>query len=680
MRSRQQLIGIWLLLAGACLFIPLGLIAWLETRNTLDGPSRIVVWCLAFLPGALVLCGGALLERKLLAPLRQLQVLLARLIASPDARGDFPLSGWLINLEPDLDRIRSGWREDRARIEHAHQEGAGKAAFIQEELESVVQELATPLLICDRHQRLLLFNPAAQNVFAENPALGLGRSISQLIPHSSLGETLRQLPDNGSPRQLLLPGRSRWYRCDLRRLGARHGGALITLHDTTHELSAEQSWRRSLATLVPRMRGHLGSLNSAAQLLEQATDDPQILDRLHGAIIEEGDALARELDGLTRVIESQQLSQARLEETWSNDLLAALSERLADQQISITPVGIPVWLKVDAPAVLSMLSVLIRLLQQEVSINALDIEPLLGNRRVYLDLTWHGEPISHARIQQWETTALFDDPFSPRISDVLSQHGAELWSRAGARRGLACLRLPLPASERGLEPATPALTTDRDARPEFHDFSIAELPPPDSQLQKIPLTQLEMVVFDTETTGLELRKGDRVISLAACRIVNGRLLAQDYYDQLVNPERPIPPQSTRIHGLCDDDVNQAPPVAVVLPRFREYVGRGVLVAHNAAFDLLALNLAAEGSELQFDMPVLDTLALSRALDPTLEAHGLDALADRFQIQFPPGTRHTALGDARVTAELVLALIPRLESRGVMNLGDALEFQKQGALS
>ncbi|MDP1136848.1 3'-5' exonuclease, partial [Klebsiella pneumoniae] len=78
------------------------------------------------------------------------------------------------------------------------------------------------------------------------------------------------------------------------------------------------------------------------------------------------------------------------------------------------------------------------------------------------------------------------------------------------------------------------------------------------------------------TTGLDLRGGDQIISLAACRILRGRLLAQDSFDQLINPQRPIPPDSTAIHHLTDADGANAPPIEVVLPRFHQYVGPGVL--------------------------------------------------------------------------------------------------------
>ncbi|GGB89393.1 DNA polymerase III subunit epsilon [Marinobacterium zhoushanense] len=671
MPPRQHLLGLWLLLTGVLLFSGVGVLLWLDSALKLAAAQRTTIWLLCLLPGVLALVIGMLLEKRLFRPLRQFQVLLARLVAAPDAQSDFPLDGWLSPLQPDLDQIREGWRGDRERTRIAHDEGAAHAAYIQQELEGLLQILDLPLLICDEHQRLLLFNPAARTLFHDQPALGLGRQVSQLLPHTSLSEALHHLPTDGTPRQLLLPGDTRWLRCELRRLDARHGGALIVLHDTTHELEAGQRWRRALAELLPRLRGHTGSMHSAVEALLQAEDNVELKHRLVQAISEESRNLAQRVGELTRLVESQQLSQSALEDTWSNDLFQALQERLATQSIKLTAIGIPVWIRVDGPALLAMLELLILRLSASLNTHSLDVEVLLGNHRVYLDLIWAGSPVSEQLLNQWRTLPLFDDALSPKVSDVLNQHDADLWSLMRKPEARACLRLPVPSSLRGSAPRS----TDAELeRPEFHDFSIADLPPPDTVQAGTPLTQLEMIVFDTETTGLNLRGGDRIISIAACRIINGRLLAQDSFDQLVNPQRDIPATSTSIHGLRNEDVANAPPIDIVLPRFNQYVGSGVLVAHNAAFDLLAVRMAGDECGLTFDMPVLDTLLLSRALDPTFEGHGLDALAERFQLIFPPGTRHTALGDARVTAELLLALLPRLRARGVNTLEDALALQ------
>ncbi|WP_432695681.1 exonuclease domain-containing protein [Marinobacterium sp. YM272] len=675
MAPRQRLLGYWMLATGALAAAGVFGAIWLHTRLIPDTTTSAVIWLLAATPATLSLVVGLLLESRLLRPLRQFQVLIARLTASPDAAGDFPLDGWLASAQADFDHLRLGWRNDRELMRHAREEGARHADQIRQELEAVLDVLEIPLLICDDHQRILLFNPCAERMFRDRQPLGLGRRLGQVIPHASLGEALRQLPEDGSPRQLLLPDQAHWLRCEIRRLGGKHGEALILLRDTTELLTSEQSWRRKLAAQLPRLRAHAGNLSSAAQALMQADCNAPVSARFGKMIEEENQTLAANIDGLSRLLETEPLKHARLDEIWSNDLLGALADSLGGTPAELTPTGIPLWLRADGPTLLALLHLLLTRLADATGSHQFYAEPLLGNRRVYLDLSWQGPAVNESQLAGWRDLTLFDEPLSPRVGDVLEMHETDLWNIPREMEGESCLRLPLPASLRGLEPrqARQAATADR---PEYHDFTIADLPAPDQDLANIPLNQLEMVVFDTETTGLNLRAGDRIISIAACRIVNGRLLAQDYFDQKVNPGRPIPAESTAIHGLIDSDVEHSPPIAVILPRFRQYLGQGVLVAHNAAFDLLAVRLPGAEAGIEFDRPVLDTLLLSRALDPTLEGHGLDALSERFDLHFPPGTRHTALGDARVTAELLLALLPRLAARGVETLGDALALQRR----
>ncbi len=670
MPNRQNLIGIWLLLTGVAFAVGIGLSLTLISQLPPPAPL-LLIWILGLLPGALMMCVGLLLERSLFSPLRQLQVLLARLLASPDAQSDFPLSGWLSPLQSDLDQIRQHWRSDRLQLKNAREEGAREAASIQQELESLVQSLSLPLLICDKYQRLLLFNQAAVELFGQHSPLGLGRPLNQILPHSSLKDALNNFDSDSAPHPLLLPSEHHWLRCEIRALGGNSEHRLITLEDSTAALQTDQHWQKSLSELLPQLRRHAGSLGSATDALVQSRDNPELARRFEQAIAEDNQGLANTLNQLTHLIESHQLGHARLEDTWSNDLCHALQAKLTPASIEITPIGIPAWIKVDGPSLLAALECILRSLHQLQGVDQFELEFLLGNRRVYLDIGWQGQSIRGTQLSSWKELSLFDDPLSPRIADVLSQHGAELWSLPSTQEGMpVLLRLPLPASERGLMPR-PAV----QPRPEFHDFSLAKQAPPPEDLANLPLEQLELVVFDTETTGLDLRGGDRIISLAGCRILNGRLLADDSFDQLINPQRTIPSASTAIHGLKDEDVAHSPPVEIVLPRFHRYASNAVLVAHNAAFDLLALQLA--GPEIEFTNPVLDTLLLSQALDPSLDTHGLDALAERFGLQFPPGTRHTALGDARVTAELLLCMLPRLRARGIKTLGEALALQAKG---
>jgi DNA polymerase-3 subunit epsilon len=117
-------------------------------------------------------------------------------------------------------------------------------------------------------------------------------------------------------------------------------------------------------------------------------------------------------------------------------------------------------------------------------------------------------------------------------------------------------------------------------------------------------------------------------------------------------------------------VKDKPPLLVVLPQFREFIGDAVLVAHNAAFDLKFLTLKEAESGIRFDMPVLDTLLLSVFLHDHTSKHSLDSVAERFGIEVRG--RHTALGDALVTAGVFLKMLDVLEARGIATLDQAIE--------
>jgi DNA polymerase III subunit epsilon len=669
--KRQRLIGLWLLLSGISLLGGAIFAAWLDSLFQPQGLARLVLWLGCFSGGGTIFLVGLLLERMLFTPLRHLQVQLARLVANPDAREDYPPEGWLRGLGPDLMRVREAWRSDRARLATAHAEGARSAARIRQELETLLQVLDTPLLLCDYHRRLLLFNQAAESLFENHPGLGLGKRLDALLPVSSLQDSLGKLPDNGSPRELLIPSNERWLHVTMRRVPQSNGETLLTLTDATTAWTSEMGARAGLAERVAPLRRHSASLASAAEALSSARHarhvDDSLRQRLETVIGEECNALGSEIENLGRLIEDMQQQGERLVPLWSNDLWQSLNERLAENPINVVPIGMPAWLKGDAPTLLVMLEALLERLSQHADTTDFESELLLGNRRVYLDLIWPGRPLPQRELARWGEQRLETLPLSPRVGDLLRQHASDAWSLADSDGIHARLRLPLPAVERVGAPPS-----QLPPRPEFHDFGIADLPPPDAELAQRPLRALEVVAFDTETTGLELRRGDTVISLGACRIVNARLLASDNFDVRVDPGKPIPPASTAIHGITDDDVAGAPPLPVILPRFRDYIGDAVILAHNAAFDLLALQ--SPGSGVSLEMPVLDTLLISRALDESLDGHDLDTLADRYDLSFPPGTRHTALGDARVTAELWLALLPRLEARGIETLEQALMLQ------
>ncbi|WFE71997.1 3'-5' exonuclease [Halomonas sp. M1] len=668
--KRQRLIGLWLILSGISLLGGAIFAAWLDAQLAPTGLTRLALWLGSFSGGATIFLVGLLLERMLFTPLRHLQVQLARLVANPDARDEHPPEGWLKALAPDLRRVRESWRIDRSRLATAHAEGARSAARIRQELETLLQVLETPLLLCDHHRRLMLFNQAAEDFFEGNTGLGLGKRLEALLPVGSLQNALSQLPSDGSPRELLTPCDNRWLKVILRRVPGSDGETLLTFSDATASWSSEMGVRAELASMLTPLRQHTASLTSAADALTQLrhqndADTSLLRQRFERVIHEEGTTLGDNVAKIGQLLDDLQHQGERLTPMWSNDFWQALDERLDPEHRLITPVGMPAWFKGDAPALIALFDSLVKQLSAHLPDSGFEGEICLGNKRVYLDLIWQGKALPEHELAAWQHQPIASLPLTPKVADVLRQHASDIWSLTDDDGLHARLRMPLPAIERVGAPREPA-----PPRPEFHDFGIADLPPPDEALANRSLRSLDVVAFDTETTGLELRRGDTVISLGACRVVNARLLASDVFDQKVDPKRPIPPASTAIHGLTDADVAGAPPLDIVLTHFRDYIGEAVLLAHNAAFDLLAISHKG----VAFDNPVIDTLLISRALDEALDGHDLDSLAKRYDLAFPPGTRHTALGDARVTAELWLALLPRLEARGIDTLEQLLTLQ------
>ena len=285
---------------------------------------------------------------------------------------------------------------------------------------------------------------------------------------------------------------------------------------------------------------------------------------------------------------------------------------------------------------------------------------------MYLDVIWKGEPIPAQTLSDWLNEQLEDAFGSLSLRDVLEHHKTDVWSLRNGADG-ARLRLPLPP------PAQ--LPTKREprrvaARPEFYDFDLLVRTKPSAEIGERPLKQLTYVVFDTETTGLQPSAGDEIIAIAGVRIVNGRILTGESFERLIDPGRIIPRDSVKFHGITDEMVKDKPPIQVVLPQFREFVGDAVLVAHNAAFDMKFLRLKEPECGIIFDRPVLDTLLLSVFLHDHTPKHSLDAAAERFGIEVRG--RHTALGDSLCTAGVFLKMIDMLEARGVTTLNQAIE--------
>jgi DNA polymerase-3 subunit epsilon len=255
------------------------------------------------------------------------------------------------------------------------------------------------------------------------------------------------------------------------------------------------------------------------------------------------------------------------------------------------------------------------------------------------------------------------------VRDVAARHGGEFWFE-GERTGEGFFRFRLPLAEAQNEVVAEAGA----GRPEFYDFDLFQTSPRSRELDDRTLAEISYTVFDTETTGLDPSLGDEIIQIGATRIVNGKLLRHESFEQLVNPQRPIPDASMAIHGIRPETLVGQPTIDAVLPAFHAFAHDTVLVAHNAAFDMRFLQMKEASTGLRFDQPVLDTLLLSAVVHPRQESHALEAIASRLGVD--PAGRHAALRDALLTAEVFLRLLPLLADKGIHTLGQAREAARK----
>ena len=159
------------------------------------------------------------------------------------------------------------------------------------------------------------------------------------------------------------------------------------------------------------------------------------------------------------------------------------------------------------------------------------------------------------------------------------------------------------------------------------------------------------IVLDTETTGLDPGRGDRLVEIGAVEIIN-QIATGATFHVLINPERDVPDEAYRVHGHSTESLRDKPVFAAVVDEFLEFIGQDRLVIHNAEFDMRFINaeLAAMGKPPIPPERVLDTLAVARRKHPGA-SNSLDALCDRYRIDRSRRIKHGALLDAEILVEV-----------------------------
>ena len=178
----------------------------------------------------------------------------------------------------------------------------------------------------------------------------------------------------------------------------------------------------------------------------------------------------------------------------------------------------------------------------------------------------------------------------------------------------------------------------------------------------------EYIVFDIETTGLSQKK-NKIIEIGAVKVNDGEEI--DRFSEFINPEEPIPYSIEQLTSITDEMVMHAPTVDVILPKFLEFCGDDIVVAHNAAFDTGFIKKNAKDLGMKFDNTIMDTMTLSHVLLPELGKFTLDRVCKALNVKNEH--HHRAVDDANATAKIFVKLYEMLVERGVKTVEDVNEL-------
>ncbi len=703
---------LWLVVAGVLLWAVLDPADWETVTEALGGRGGLLLflWAGSLIPVAALL--RYLIAQYIRAPARLAEEAMLRV--NNEKAGPLKLRGSRQNQR--LAELLNGLLEKQyalqAEMDDRVREASRQTELEKSRLAALMSELTKSVVVCNLDGRILLYNNRARIQFrrlSRTPGvaggaelMGLGRSIytvldRRLVQHALENVQRRLNRGAGAPsaqfvtstpsgkllRVQMTPERQveASVQNDAPRSVAEMTGFVLLIENITDDMQADSEKDRLLTSLTEGSRAALANTRAAIEVLEYPDIEDCMRERLLGVIREEIQGLSERIGEVQQSTSKALRSRWPLEDMLAGDLIEVAIKRIRSElglHAEHESVDDELWLKVESFTLLQALLHLAGRLQEHCEVRSVALR--LGERegQAFLDLMWTPDQGDGNKAElgwDMEPIRVGRETLSLTVHDVLERHGGECWieQEVGDKRHRCFFRLLLPLATPQEELPT-ATFMRHESRPEYYDFDLFQSSARSESLDDCPLGDLVYTVFDTETTGLNPAGGDEIIQIGAVRIVNGKVLRNEYFDQLVDPRRLIPPAGIQIHGITPDMVRGQPAIEEVLPAFHSFCSDTVLVAHNAAFDMRCLALKEKQTGLKFDHPVLDTLLLSALVHENQESHRLEAIAERFGLTIIG--RHTAIGDAMVTAEILVQLIPLLADKGVHTLGQARQAAQQ----
>lgn len=602
----------------------------------------------------------------------------AQLLAGDTAAPLLPAEGAAAPLAQAINQLAGGARALRTDMQARIDEASRKTARERDRLGALMAELQQSVVVCNREGRILLYNGRARALFRQlSPRrdsadgadlIGLGRSIHgviepALIQHAlaTVTRRLAQGAPTASARFTTMRGGNllQVLLAPVRGEGEELAGYVLLLDDITEDQAAQSRRDRHLLGLTESTRAALANIQAALDMLDYPDLAEDERAGFQQVLRSEVAAMAGRLDALASDASQDLLTRWPLQDMLGADLLGAAAQRI--EATPPPPAGEEVWLRVDSFALIEALAHLAGVIRDA---GAADLGLRLSQegRWGHLDLTWPAAQATAPTGWQRQPVPL-GGASAISAREIAERHGGEVWLAHDREGGLSFIRFLVPLATGDQDDAVLA------ARPEYYNFDLFAVRE-DGRLDEQPLEDLALTAFDTETTGLDPAGGDQIIQLGAVRILNGRLLEGEGFDQLIDPGREIPAASITFHGITPDMVRGQPRIGEVLPAFHAFAADTVLLGHNVAFDMRFLQMQEGATDLRFDQPVLDTLLLATVAQPGHDSYAMEAIAERLGV--PVAGRHSAAGDALTTARIFLRLVPLLRQQGIVTLAGARE--------
>jgi len=592
-------------------------------------------------------------------------------------------------------------REMEARVQEALVDSEGENKV----LAAVISQLPHGIFICDTDGQIILFNQTARDYFKQdgkpgnrmetdrngNRYIGLGRFIFDIIDKPvvthAMGvvvERLNSTDDNPSTSFIVSGRREKMLRVEVVPIldqTKELNGFMFIAADMTRRVETENKINFLLGQLTTGARASLASMKSAVEaVIEFKEMDARQRDRFIDIIHAEAQSLSRLLNLTDREFPDRVRGQWSLIPMRMYDIIHAVqsrAEKVLGLDLTFRAPEKPRWFRGDSFPLIAAVLFILEQLQSTTGCSRFEAD--IGGRGglAHLEISWQGVPLDREYIHQWrdEPVSFGGESLPVAIGEVLEKHSADLiLNPADDNTGKHKLRLVLPT----ISPRTPGtaanIPTISVGRPEFYDFDLFGSSNKDTAADNRTLEGLVFTVFDTETTGLDPRGGDEIISIGAVRIVNQRILQADRFDQLVDPQRDVPWESVKVHGIQPEMLVDQPRITKVLPDFHRFVQDTILVGHNIAFDMAMLEVKQAQTGVVFDNAMLDTMLLSTVIHPSHKDHSMEKIAERLGVEI--AGRHTAVGDAVATAELFIKMLPLLKAMGIQTLGEAINASRK----